>query len=640
MSNDQPRPIDAAIARLRATYTPSAGRPSEDVAERLPDDPAPDSAVPMAEELFWPPPRLEPLHGKLTSLAYEFAIGSGILLMAFAYTSAAPAVLSVAFLFLCLAFARLRQMLLHVHNAIGIGYPRRLLWQVAADSYGQMPFLLEGKGAFTGITQAESMRLAQQRVTSATLFLLGMLWIPLVFPWIVVLGFAGVLRDPLVWLLLLGIPTALVIAGMRVRVQEWKALRAFRMPEALHHETAMQVAAWNVLHSRVGWGRGKEKGAAEIRIAMGAVWLAAFFLLLPIALAGVMNIIPRFVSSSAASEATTVRAAMLSALHDYRIPTDSSVSPVAAGQALHSLNMIGRADAPPMVQRATVTLAPVFSNRRFTRETNPEFWPEELFGWIRARSLTPERRALVDSAAAHPANALLSVIARAPGINVTATRFHLDMADTTALRQLPYVFSREIRNVAHAHVAQAAKAMQQGDVARADTTLREIVSAGFALRNSADAMDAVNGTQMVRIGAIALASLYQETGREREAGEIRGSVRAADIATSGVAFRSSRSIDELRRYVLLKRNPVAARWDTFIALQTAAPCLSFYSAVFGPDDEHKRWVRDARSALVQTPADSAYFELVAKGAAVKRASEEPRCSRSVLRGYREILMGY
>jgi hypothetical protein len=635
--SDQQSPIDAALSRLRANYTPGAGRPSEDVAEPV-EALGDEHPAEMPDELFWPPFRLEPIHGMLSRVAFEFTIGSAILLFAFRFTMAAPVVLSIAFLFLVLCFARARQLLLHVHNAVGIGYPRRLVWQVAADSSREMALILEGKGPFTGITPAEVTRVAALRVNATSLFAAGSLWIPLVFPWIVILGFMGILRDRLVWLLLLAVPVALFVAAIRLRYREYHLKRKFRAPESLAHETAMQVAAWSQLHQHLGWPRTKPRDQAEVRVAMGATWLAAFFLLIPLALAGVMNVIPWFVSSNAPSDAAAVRSASLAALQKFRLDADSSISSAEAGRALHSLTLVGR-NAPRGMQPVSTALPPVFPNPAFTRETNPEFWPERLFEMMRS-GLTPAQRALVDSAAAHPGNTLLARIARAPAIDIAASRWDFAMADTMALRELPFIGGREMRYVGHAHIAQAALQFASGQTARADTTLREIISAGFLLRNSSDASDASNGSQLIRMGATALASLYNATGNAEEAGRIRGSLLTADIAVHGLAPRNSRSIDDLRRYVLARRNPMAARWDAFIMLQTAAPCLSFYNAVFGPDEEHEQWVRDARAALVQAPADSAYFEMVSKGASVKRRSDEPRCTRSVLRGYREILMGY
>ena len=646
---DKPvRPIDAALARLRSTYTPGHGRPREDVDEpaALPTE---EHVVPPAEELFWPPPGLERIHGELTRLSADFAVGVLILLLILVWLgffAAEPrnaggwgtmAALAINVLLLMRAYARLRQLLFYAYMAVTQGYPRRLIWQVAADAQRDTGMLLEGRGYYSGITKTEIAQMSGWRVTAAALSLFGWLWIPLVFPFIAVLGFLGVLRDAFTWLALLAPAAVLLIASAWLRYQEWRARQKFRARDILEREVAAQASAWSQLLTTLGLQRTRTKSTMELKLAMGAAWLAAFILLLPLGLTLVTTVIPRFVAGSGMM---APRFATLHVLQAKRTPADSSITDVAAGRALHTLQNVGHDPAnKPLMQPPVRHYPAVFEDRQFTPANNPSFWSDSLFGRMRRRALTVEQRRLVEAAARHPAATDFHLLASARRIDIPATRWHLSSLDTVALVRLPYPAGWLLRDVAQSRIAAAGLAFERGANAEAEAALGEIISVGFLLRDEAPtSTDAFAGYYLLRIGGRSLASLYEHTGRGQEAAEIRAVMGASDAMP--MESRGGRSLEAAYAYVLNRQNPRAARWEMFAALQTAAPCASLYAGIFGPTTEHKAWVERARAALVRTPSEEQYFRIVEKGLAAREYSEDPRCSPRVVRMFRPILTGY
>jgi hypothetical protein len=539
------------------------------------------------------------------------------------------------------AYVRLRHLMLYTDLAIAQGYPRLLVWQVAADSQRDTPWLLQGKANYTGITKAEITNIARRRVTSAALALFAVLWIPLTFPMIAVLGFLGVFNDVLTWLMLLGPFVVMLAASISLRYKQWRATQPFRVRETLDRETAAQAAGWSQLYAALGLQRTRSKATAELKLAMGGAWLAAFILLIPLGLTLITTVIPRFVASGAGVY-TSMGFAPLRSLQHYRTAVDSAISDVDAGRALHNVRFAGLDPGigGALMQRPTRPHPAVFTDTQFTRSTNPEFWADSLFRWVKRGSLTPDQRRRLMEAATHPANEDFSLLAQATRIDIPGTRWDLVRADTVVLTSLPFGLSKPLREVAQAHLAQAALQFGLGAIAGAEATLGEIISAGFLLREEAPTMiDALQGGVLVRVGARALASLFEETGRAGDAAEIRAGISASD-AMAMSRTRGTGSVEAAYTFVLTRRNPRAARWETFAALQTAAPCMSLYAGIFGPTAEHEAWVERARQTLVRTPSEERYFRLVKKGYAAKTNREAGRCTPRVLRQFREILMGY
>ena len=656
MSNENIRPIDAAIAQLKLTHAGGGGRESEDVDDQplQTTEALEENSVPPAEELFWPPPGLEKLHGELPRLAGDFAMASALLVAVLVYGAledgswtggwGVVVALMIDFVLLASAYSRLRQLLLHAQDGITRGYPRPMVWHVAADSHRDLPLMLQSKGLYADQSKEQAASLARLRTTSAALMLLGTIWLPLSFPLLAVIGSTGIVSRAILWIALLVPAIIMLIAGAVLRLREINTKRPLRVREAVEHETSAQVAAWSQLYSRLGVQRMRSKNTLELKLAMAGIWIAAFVLLVPIALAAITTVVPRFAVGSMGGFPAPARLESMVGLKPLRLPADSSVTPVAAGRALHNLGFIGRQrDMSPLLQPVTKAYPePVYvSGARLEAGAAPGFWPDSIFVQIR-RGLPAEQRENVVRAANHPANADLSTLARAARMDVAGTRWHLQLADSIELAALPFGRFMSVRDAANAHIALAALQLERGDQAAAEKSIKEVITVGFLLRDDAlTLIDALTGSSVLRSGAAALSAFYQATGRPAEAMRIQGQI----IAHDAINYRSqSRGVHptlrDMQRYVLDRSMSRGARWEMFAMIQTIAPCSNLQRAIFGPSQNDARWLDDARKALVREEGDKLYFEQLKRGMIAKSKQEGERCSPQVLRGYRRMVMGY
>ena len=644
MDKDSVKPIDAAIARLKATYTPGKGRPSEDVDDQPQYTPeVAANEVAPADDLIWPPPGLEPIHGEMTRLTGQFAIAVIILLLPLldgalgqepeAGSWGTVVAFLIDFVLLAFAYVRLRQLVVHAMFGIEAGYPRSLVWHVAADTHRDIPLILQTRAMFTAVPKQEVTRLLNLRTISATTALLGILWIPVSFPFITLAGASGALRGALLWIALL-LPSAIVLGvAAWFRLKEIGAKRAIRPSEAVDRERAAQVSGWSQLYSRVGLSRSRSKNTIELKLATGAVWMALFLMLIPIVLAGITTAIPQFVVRNAGSYNISARVQMLQSLRAYQLPHDSTISPLAAGEAFHNIRFIGRPRIEDGIQKPptrvyTASVVPASTDRFIVWRDS---WPDSIFVFLRTDGITPQQRAALDSMANHPAHAELSIIARAPLIDVATARWDFEVADTIPAYMLPFGMG-ELSELALAHVARAALQRERGDVRGAETTLREIISAGFNLQdNSLTLLDDLVAARMVRRGAAALSSLYLSIGRVAEASRIRGMLDA--IERTDVPQRRSSSIEDLKRLVVTRTASRGTRWETFSMLQTAAPCMNLAAALFGRHVRDEDWITRARQNLVRLPGEEKYFALLERGLTMRSKEGTERCSPRVLRSY-------
>ena len=643
MSNKEIRPIDVAIAQIRSTYTPGKGRPREDVDDQpLHTAEVAANEVAPADDLIWPPPGLEPIHGELARVTSQFAIAVIILLLPLLIGLLDPepeagswgtvVAFMIDFVLLAFAYVRLRQLVVHAMIGIESGYPRSLIWHVAADTHRDIPLILQTRGVFTGVPKQEASRLLSLRTISTTLALLGVLWIPVSFPFITLAGVSGALRGTLLWAVLL-LPSAIVLGvAAWFRIKEIGAKRAVRPPEAVDRERAAQVSGWSQLYSRVGLARSRSKNTIELKLATGGIWMALFLMLIPIVLAGITTAIPQFIVRNAGSFSIPARNQMLQSLRVYQLAPDSTISPLAAAEAFHNIRFIARQNTEGAIQKAptrvyATSIVPRTADRFIVSR---ELWPDSLFTYLR-NGITSQQRAALDSMANHPAHVELTTIARAPLIDVAAARWDFDVADTVPAYMLPLGMG-EMSDLATAHIARAALQYERRDVEGAETTLKEIISAGFNLQdNSLTLIDDLVAARIVRRGAAALASFYEVIGRVAESSRIRGMLQAVERADVGT--RRTASVDDMRRLVVTNTASRGARWETFSLLQTAAPCMNLTAALFGQRVHDDDWIKRARQGLVRLPGEEKYFSLLQRGVTMRSKEGTERCSPRVLRSY-------
>ncbi|MGQ0815269.1 MAG: hypothetical protein ACT4O1_12555 [Gemmatimonadota bacterium] len=353
-------PIDAAIGRLKRIYTPDAGRPSEDPEPDLADT-TENEADDLAVELSWPPPGLEHIHGLLTRITVEFWFAALIMIATVAIAAlrerpaeagswGTVAVLLVVGLLLWGAYMRLLVVFNRATSAVRAGYPRQIVWHVAADWARDTPQILRGEQSFERLPVAARARLLDARVAASWSGLAGAVWITATLPVWLMFGARGAIEAPVVWLATL-LPAALCVsASIFFRVREIRALYGNRIPDEEDRHAAQQARGWRHLYGRVGYQNAALDMGSRYRVAGTAAVFAIFAILIPLAMAAFTMVFPFILGDNAAMYSTMVRVVALTPLREYHVPLDTGVTRTAAGTDLRAAAVADAARARRQAQ--------------------------------------------------------------------------------------------------------------------------------------------------------------------------------------------------------------------------------------------------------------------------------------------------
>ena len=604
--------------------------------------------TPAAPPLSWPPPGLEPIHGRLWRIIGTLATGGIImvapLLWALAvehpFWSLGPmegnwqigtglALFGLAVLLL--GFAALVRLLRAAAHAADVGYGAATIWETAADSNRDTGFLIQGRRHFSHFDAAGRAALVRDRLRAAFLMLAAALWLPASFAVGVLLAARGWVSAPGIWLLTLGPAAVLAVIGGVIEISQSvrvsAAQNAWLAESGGEQRVLDEVRGWQARLSAAGdqvaMGSGTPARARQLRL--GAVAMVALFLLVlvPTATIALTSGVGPALASTAVPTFLSVQetAGAAEVLRVYRLESDPALSPLAAGEALQNLVFVGPAQRPEPMERAPRARyeQPWFVDA----ETFPDPFSETAARDLIARtfsSFTPEERASLQQAAAHPAHAELAQLGRAPLADVVSGRWSLPFPDGSSLFDLPWPRFAGIRTAGLAHVARAAVEMSQGRTADAEQTARELISAGFLLIDEGPTLiDNMMGVSWVNMGGDALEELYRKTGREAEADRLKSARESAALSASMARVgNGEQDIHTLLRGIpaLVERDDAmrGLRWEYLATFNMLAPCINLQKMVFGPDKTYVDWMDRAQKGLVRVPGEGALFELARSGA--------------------------
>ena len=590
------RPIDVALSHLKRVYVPGPGRASEDPEPDLTDDAHTDPGGDLPADLVWPPPGLEHIHGLLPRITTELTFAAVLLIAPIALgllRDRAPepgswgtvVVMMVVGVLLFATWIRTMILFNRATSGVRAGYPRQLVWHVAADSWRNTPEILRGRFSFERLGVAERTAILDARVAASLFGFAAVAWLTTTFPFWLLLGVTGRISGRTVWITTLMPAVVLLAVSLFFR---WRELRAFygnRIQDEEDRHGAQQARGWRDLYRRAGYDVTTVDAGARYRLASVAAVLCIFLIFIPLVLAAFTMVIPPLVQSNASMYSMTIRRAALDPLEVHRLPVDTTITPLAAGESFHSIVMAGTSSNSPI--------------------------------------LKPARSQTADSA--------LGILGRARAMDYAGARWNLGVTGSVPPWRIEPAAHR-FQQTASLHARLNAD----------ETSLREIISAGFLVADDAMTVwDAQTGQTVVQVGAGALADLYDRTGRSAEAAQIRGVLNTAS-ATAIAALKSTgetrATLRGLRLAVVGTQVPRAVRWDVFTGLSTTARCGSLPALVFGPGKRHRQFARYAHDELVRFPADERYFEIVSRGYTETMGTAKGSCNvgwvRDALRGYR------
>lgn len=642
-----------ALERTDATAAdapPAAGLPAgraDPTGEAAPAD-STDSAAPAHPTDSpdpavhpWPPPHLEPLLGAAWRVGGAAVAGSALLYapllhrLTVGHTGVpspggaavwlAEAVALVGLIVLAAAASRARRLLAGARTALNAGHGRWTVLEVAADHRGDAALVACGAREYAELPPEARMLLRVNRVAAGILALLAGAAPTLGFLATMLLAYAGAASPAVAWGLTLGPIPLLGGLALAARGAEHMLLAVPRRTWAREAADAVarDVARWTERFEATRSaepGRGSAGAPATLRIlgpATAAATLVVAFLAVVIGATafrarGVADAVPR-------SSGLATRIAALEAARPYRLPPDSTITAEAAGHALHALTLAGRhAEADPRF-----LLPERLYDEPLTRPagTTPFRSRMPTADWVHAAAagLSAEQATFLRERAAHPALAEFATLARAAEIDIVGTRYVLPFPDGHAEWDLPVPRGSNVQVAAEAMTARALLALDAGRTAEAETTLREILSAGLLLADEATFyLDAMVGTSIASLGLTLLVALHEATGRVTEAAQIarlwETARRAAAVAggntratAAGIGARAGVPPADV---ALDPDAPRALRWERALAHVMLTECASLRHRLFGESADYRAWKDEVRAALVRTPGEEALFEVV------------------------------
>ena len=603
--------------------------------------------APATASLSWPPPALESIHGRLWPAIAVLALADIVLVPPLLLSlgthqpigSLGPfgdafwVPLATSFLGSILLIAglwRLARLLRGARTAARAGHARRTILMVLADEPRDSGFLLTGARAYASLGATERDTILAARTLTAGLSLAAVLLAPLGLTLSILLGRLTISGEGFLWPLALWVPLAsgagAVLGAAAARALAASAKRQASGTGAADASLPTAVAEWHagLIALRPDRASRLVPAARPRAFGLGAAGalLLAVAVVIPVAALVVGGTIGSILASIATPNfsATNVRIAAAAPLRRFVVAPDPSISPDAAGQALHALLSVGQTDA----ERTAPQRTPVRSYPEPWFHTDPAApslrgasWVDSLFG---PGSRTAARTAYLRRVAAHPAHAEFTTVARAQTADVIGTRYQLPFGPGVTFVTLPIPRFGGIRLGGRAHLARAALALADGRPAQAEEGIREVISVGFRLLDDGPTLiDNLIGAVLAGMGGDALEAFYRSTGRSADAEalawvrtEARG---AAEYAVAGgrAAFGVEASLRTMPRLVLDSTQAKGLRFEFFGWTSVFAPCANIKALAFGPGVDYAEWLESARAGLVRRPSDEALLELMLKG---------------------------
>ncbi len=595
--------------------------------------------------LEWPPPTLEGLHGAMPRVGRQISVsvllfvlppivmlefGAGVPWGPAGAGAVALGVLwLVAVVLLLFGVRRLARVAREAARAIRAGYGWTTVGEVLADPRGDTGALIAGAREYAALPPAERNRFRASRLVAASARLLAVL-APIATLLLVFL--AGALRaTPAVLApVLVFLPSVLLVAGADLLARDEGRAVSHARARLARRRTAREGArplidAWYESFEGARQGQTLARGPATharlVRVATAAaLWLlvvGAALVILPLVALGALG--PGLLGVIALKPAATQNRVQLAGLvRPYRPPADSTITPLAAGEAFVRLSP-ARASVYP-TRSAAAGEGPSWLPDGGP-DPFPDLWrAESLIARAARGGLTLDERRYLERVAENPRFAQVQQLGRARGLDRFGALYVLPFPESAVWLDIPIPHFTATRQVAQVNLARAALRVAQGRTREAETLIRETASYGLLLMDEGHTLiETLIGTTIARNAGATLLSFYAATGRTAEAGRLRRAydslnnrIQVLDSAQTAAEGGLAADPAALRRYLIEVLTDSTAirglRWEVLHMLQLV-PCTNLRELTFGPADDIRRAVETARRQLVRYPSEAALFEV-------------------------------
>jgi hypothetical protein len=218
----------------------------------------------------------------------------------------------------------------------------------------------------------------------------------------------------------------------------------------------------------------------------------------------------------------------------------------------------------------------------------------------------------------HPALALLTVLAHATDIDVTATRYEAGVDPLLVGNGNGLFVGADIWLGA---TIDAALRLKRGDTAGSEQRLRELISAGLLLIDrSPFETDMETGVQLANAGLDGLQVLYERTGKadaSRHLLELRRAAQQAARRQASYGTRTQQQEYDLWEIATTWNAYPAVRWAAFQAAVPITRCKGLRTSMFGLSPADHNRLDKAAADMVRIPSDSVLLRAVLDGTAMR-----------------------
>ncbi len=302
---------------------------------------------------------------------------------------------------------------------------------------------------------------------------------------------------------------------------------------------------------------------------------------------------------------TTKKAMVAEAARPFTVQVDSSITPMAAGEAMHSMRAKDsdggrfrfRTDVP--IATAPWQFAP-YDSTLFPTLGGVSSWEGPDFRAIikyAAGTPTAAQRAYLNAVASAPVWQAFDRVGAAPAVDYIGGTFVIPFAYDATWLEMPIPRFASTKMYAYASAARAAAHLANARPDSAEHALRSTISFGFSMSDNATTLiEQLVGVVIVDIGRAGLQQFFEVTK------DPRGALLAARV-DSFTTLSETPGDDSAMRGLAIERAALAA----------VAPCTNVRELLFGLSDAHRAEMEATRRRFQRFPSDSALFDMIEAG---------------------------
>ncbi|MEK7401965.1 MAG: serine/threonine-protein kinase [Gemmatimonadota bacterium] len=602
--------------------------------------------------LEWPPPALEPLHGRLRAALVPLGVGALLFFVPLGLalglkpdsvwrkvlpsTSLLTAIATVGGGLGLLGVARLWRLSRAAVAAVGAGHGWLTAVEAMSDHRRDGGALIVGGREYATLNAAQRDSLRRQRLLSIALVSLAAVAPMLGFAAAVLIGrFSGLGPQAMLWSVT-ALPTVIWVGVGLIDAREALSMRSARerLRRLAPHDAASSLTGmWREAFEEARRGQSLGTGLLGRQRLLGAVGLAAAAVVL------VLTVLSFAIGSAAAASTSKYSAFLVDEraadasfwyrrneqLRAYGVAVDSTISPRRAGEALHAvLHYWRREDDASQSSLLRTPVRSIAGGRAGRRPPRSQDAPvNKVFGgtsggnWVFAalrkapRGFDARQRAILVEAATNAAAGEFAILSRAPRTDFWAAALVVPLPGGADLLETNWAMMDRFQAAASASLAGAAIELSEGRPAAAELIARSVIGAGFAMMEDRSGVAFGHGPFLVSYGAQGLRELYAATGRTDE---LVALIEADRYGGNGAiqTFDIQELSDQVRARILSAEVAPYVRWSAALFIKPYLPCLDLRRLVFSPSASDGVSWAEARASLVRDSLDAILIRFAEK----------------------------